>query len=121
MFIDQIFEFFRSVALEQAQILKTKAMRENEEKRYAKNFKYSLIRIRFPDGLYLQVRTFFLVFTPTDNFSLQGTFGAHEKLSNVFDFVMGALAHESAEFSLISPDNIKFSNEDADNTLVELR
>ena len=46
---------YRSAALEDAQILKTKAMRENEEKRYAKNFKYSLIRIRFPDGLYLQV------------------------------------------------------------------
>lgn len=34
---------------------------------------------------------------------------------------MGALHHESAEFSLISPDGVKFSNEDADNTLVELR
>lgn len=46
---------FRAAALEDAQVLKTKTMRENEEKRYAKNFKYSLIRIRFPDGLYLQV------------------------------------------------------------------
>ena len=47
--------FSRTAALEEAQMLKTKAMRENEERRYAKNFKYSLIRIRFPDGLYLQV------------------------------------------------------------------
>ena len=46
---------FRTAALEEASFLKTKAMRENDEKRYAKNFKYSLIRIRFPDGLYLQV------------------------------------------------------------------
>lgn len=45
----------RAVALEEASILKTKAMRENEEKRFARNFKFSLIRIRFPDGLYLQV------------------------------------------------------------------
>lgn len=55
LFIVQIFDSFRTAALEEAQMLKTKAMRENEEKRYAKNFKYSLIRIRFPDGLYLQV------------------------------------------------------------------
>ncbi|CRK95504.1 CLUMA_CG008973, isoform A [Clunio marinus] len=94
----------RTAALEEAQMLKTKAMRENEEKRYARNFKYSLIRIRFPDGLYLQ-----------------GTFGAQEKLSTVFDFVMGALQHETAEFSLISPDGQKFSNEDADQTLVALK
>jgi UBX domain-containing protein 6 len=46
---------FRTTALEEAQMLKTKAMRDNEERRFAKNFKYSLIRIRFPDGLYLQV------------------------------------------------------------------
>lgn len=52
---------------------------------------------------------------------LQGTFGAHEKLSNVFDFVVGALHHESAEFSLIAPDGQKFSNEDAEESLVALR
>lgn len=45
----------RAIAMEEASILKTKAMRENEEKRFARNFKFSLIRIRFPDGLYLQV------------------------------------------------------------------
>jgi hypothetical protein len=51
----------------------------------------------------------------------QGTFGALEKLSTVFDFVMGALQHESAVFSLVSPDGQKFSNEDVDQTLVSLR
>lgn len=33
----------------------SQAMREKEQERYANRFKYSLIRIRFPDGLYLQV------------------------------------------------------------------
>lgn len=94
----------RSQALEEASILKTKAMRENEERRFAKNFKYSLVRIRFPDGLYLQ-----------------GTFGSHEKLSTVFDFVNGALHHESAEFSLISPDGQKYSIEESEQQLVALR
>lgn len=49
------FRFIRAIALEEASILKTKAMRENEEKRFARNFRFTLIRVRFPDGLYLQV------------------------------------------------------------------
>ena len=39
----------------------------------------------------------------------------------VFEFVQAALQHESAGFSLIGPDGQKFSNEDADQTLVSLR
>lgn len=94
----------KTSSIEEAQILKTKAMREKEQERYANKFKYALIRIRFPDGLYLQ-----------------GTFGVHEKLSEVFDFVLGSLEYESAEFSLISPDNLKFSIEDSEKTLSTLR
>lgn len=45
----------RSEALECAQQLKTKAMREKEEQRTLNMYKYSLIRIRFPDGVFLQV------------------------------------------------------------------
>lgn len=48
--------YFRATALEEASMLKTKTMRENEERRFARNFRFSLLRIRFPDGLYLQVR-----------------------------------------------------------------
>lgn len=111
--------------MEEAQLLKTKAMRENEERRYAKNFRYSLIRIRFPDGLYLQVNN--RLFMPSYSIAIifvrrqQGTFGANERLSTVFDFVQSALQHESAEFSLVSPDGQKFSNEDVDQSLVALR
>lgn len=45
----------RTEALESAQQLKTKAMREKEELRTLNMYKYSLIRIRFPDGVFLQV------------------------------------------------------------------
>lgn len=41
--------------MESAQILKTKAMREREELRAANMYKFSLIRVRFPDGVILQV------------------------------------------------------------------
>ena len=37
-------------------MLRTKAMREKEEKRERKKFRFALIRIRFPDGLVLQVQ-----------------------------------------------------------------
>jgi UBX domain-containing protein 6 len=36
-------------------MLRTKAMREKDEQREMKNYKYSIIRVRFPDGCLLQV------------------------------------------------------------------
>ena len=45
----------RTEALEKAQILMTKAMREKEELRTVNKYRYALIRIRFPNGIYLQV------------------------------------------------------------------
>ena len=47
--------FFRSERLESNMQLKTKAMREKEEQREAKKYNYTVIRIRFPDGILLQV------------------------------------------------------------------
>ena len=35
--------------------LRTKAMREKDELREIKKYKYSVIRVRFPDGVFLQV------------------------------------------------------------------
>lgn len=46
----------RTDAIENAQILKTKAMREKEELRTINMYKFSLIRVRFPDGVFLQVK-----------------------------------------------------------------
>lgn len=54
-------------------------------------------------------------------FAVKGTFGVHEKLANVFEFVAASLHHESAEFSLIAPEGGKFSNEDSEKTLHNLR
>jgi UBX domain-containing protein 6 len=45
----------RTEALEKAQMLMTKAMREKEELRTVNKYRYALIRVRFPNGIYLQV------------------------------------------------------------------
>lgn len=51
-------------------ILRTKAMREREEQKSRRKYRYCLIRIRFPDG-----------------WLLQGTFAVQEHLSSVSEFV----------------------------------
>ncbi|XP_053685420.1 UBX domain-containing protein 6 [Sabethes cyaneus] len=94
----------RSEALEQSQILKTKAMREKEELRIVNRYKFSLIRVRFPNGVYLQ-----------------GTFNVYEKLSQVYEFVQSCLMHESAEFLIVSPTGQRFSDADLDKSLFDLR
>lgn len=45
----------RSEAMEKQMQLRTKAMREKEELREIRKYKFALIRVRFPDGIYLQV------------------------------------------------------------------
>jgi UBX domain-containing protein 6 len=45
----------RTEAVERSMMLRTKAMREKEEKREMRKYKYAVIRIRFPDGVLLQV------------------------------------------------------------------
>lgn len=50
----------RAEAIESAQILKTKAMREREEQRTLRMYKYALVRVKFPNGLYIQVWMTFL-------------------------------------------------------------
>lgn len=46
----------RSEVLEKQMLLRTKAMREKDELREIRKYKFALIRVRFPDGIYLQVR-----------------------------------------------------------------
>ncbi|XP_065077762.1 UBX domain-containing protein 6 [Ochlerotatus camptorhynchus] len=94
----------RTEALEQAQILKTKAMREKEELRVINRYKFSLIRVRFPNGVFLQ-----------------GTFNVYEKLSQVYEFVQSCLMHESSEFALISPTGQRFTDADFDRSLYDLK
>lgn len=60
----------RTELAEREGILRTKAMREKEEQKSRRKYRYCLIRIRFPDG-----------------WLLQGTFAVQEHLSAVSEFV----------------------------------
>lgn len=94
----------RTQALEDAQILKTKAMREKEELRTLNRYKFTLIRVRFPNGVFLQ-----------------GTFNVYEKLSQVYEFVQSCLMHEASEFVLISSTEQRFTEADFDKSLYDLK
>lgn len=96
--------FCRTEALESASILKTKAMREREELRAIQKYKFALIRVRFPDGVYLQ-----------------GTFSVYEKLQQVNEFVQSCLKDEATPFKLLSPLGTKFDDDDFNKTLFDLR
>ncbi|XP_062550943.1 UBX domain-containing protein 6 [Armigeres subalbatus] len=94
----------RTQAMEDAQILKTKAMREKEEQRVMNRYKFTLIRVRFPNGVFLQ-----------------GTFNVYEKLSQVYEFVQSCLMHEASEFVLISSTEQRFTEADLDKSLYDLK
>lgn len=94
----------RTEAMESAQILKTKAMREKEELRTLNMYRFTLIRIRFPDGVFLQ-----------------GTFNVYEKLGDIIDFVRSCLKNESFEFSLIIPAGPKLVPAEFEKSLYDLR
>lgn len=79
-------------------------MRERDELRYINRYKFALIRIRFPDGVYLQ-----------------GTFSVYEKLGQVYEFVQSCLKNESIDFKLMSPIGGKFDDNDLNKTLHDLR
>ena len=97
-------QLLRTQVVDNSQILQTKAMREKHEIRMANRYKYSLIRVRFPDGIYLQ-----------------GTFSVYETIATVIGFVAESIKHESAEFSLITPDGQKFTEVELQTTLLNLR
>ncbi|XP_029673576.1 UBX domain-containing protein 6 isoform X3 [Formica exsecta] len=44
----------RSEAVERNQMLRTKAMREKDEQRILRRYKFAILRIKFPDGIILQ-------------------------------------------------------------------
>lgn len=46
---------FRTEAMEKQMQLRTKAMREKDELREMRKYRFALIRVRFPDGVFLQV------------------------------------------------------------------
>lgn len=85
-------------------MLRTKAMRERDEQRALRRYKFAVLRIKFPDGIILQ-----------------GTFSVHEKFKNVIEFVDENLVDDKMSFLLITPDGIKLVEECHEKTLLELR
>ncbi|XP_032590603.1 UBX domain-containing protein 6 [Drosophila grimshawi] len=94
----------RAEAIESSQMLKTKAMREREEQRNLRMYRYSLVRVKFPNGLLIQ-----------------GTFNVYEKIADVFEFVQSCLADETLEFNLIASSEGKFNEEDMEKTLYDCK
>ncbi|KAK9878483.1 hypothetical protein WA026_022379 [Henosepilachna vigintioctopunctata] len=93
----------KSEAMDKQMQLRTKAMREKDEIREIKKYKFALIRIRFPDGLYLQ-----------------GTFYVYEKFSEVLNFVQNNLDSD-LPFVLAVSTSHKFENSDSDQSLQQLK
>lgn len=94
----------RAEAMESAQLLKTKAMREKEELRSLNMYKFTLMRVRFPDGVFLQ-----------------GTFSVYEKLGDVIEFVRSCLKDETFDFALVVPAGPKMRTDDYEKSLYDLR
>ncbi|XP_078040246.1 GDI interacting protein 3 isoform X2 [Augochlora pura] len=92
----------RTETFEKSQMLMTKAMREREEKQRRRIYRYSLLRIKFPD-----------------NIILQGTFFVHEKFQNVFDFISECLENNELPFCLKMIGKT-FDQTCFDKTLLEL-
>ncbi|XP_012529761.1 UBX domain-containing protein 6 [Monomorium pharaonis] len=94
----------RTEAVERNQMLRTKAMREKDEQRVLRRYKFAVLRIKFPDGIILQ-----------------GTFSVHEKFQNVIEFIAENLIDDKVPFLLVTPDGIKLVEECHGKTLLELR
>lgn len=94
----------RSEIAEKQLQLRTKAMREKDELREIRKYKFSLIRVRFPDGIYLQ-----------------GTFSVYEKFIDILEFVRDSLEHDGLPFVLTAPTGLRFEDKDYDSTLADLR
>ena len=88
-------------AVERFGMLRTKEMREREQQRELRKYRFTLIRIRFPDGIILQ-----------------GTFRALDKLSVVLDFVKDNLETDWLPFTLNSATGQKLTN--VDQSLAEI-
>lgn len=91
----------RQEAVEKLGMLRTKAMRERDEKRELRKYRYALMRVRLPDGILLQ-----------------GTFKANEKLSALFDYIRENLTNDWMPFALCTQTGQKLT--EVDKTLAEL-
>ncbi|KAJ9579045.1 hypothetical protein L9F63_024848 [Diploptera punctata] len=94
----------RTEMIERSMMLRTKAMREKEEQREMRKYKYALIRIRLPDGVLLQ-----------------GTFSVYERLESVYKFLKENLINEEIPFVLTTPTGHRLCEEDMTKSLTDLR
>ncbi|XP_058804958.1 UBX domain-containing protein 6 [Phymastichus coffea] len=93
----------RSRAVERDQMLMTKAMREKFMKQKERKYRYTLIRIRFPD-----------------NIILQGTFAVLETFQAVIDFVKEHLYMDEFPFYFITATREKLTETDFEKSLEAL-
>ncbi|KAM7307320.1 UBX domain-containing protein 6 [Ixodes scapularis] len=87
----------RTKEVEVRQMLRTKAMRERDERRDLSQYKYALVRIRLPCGLLVE-----------------GTFSVHERLAAVHAFLLDQLEERPPEGpELLSPGGQRLDQPDA--------
>lgn len=91
----------RDEATEKLGMLRTKAMRERDELKELRRYRYSLLRIRFPDGILLQ-----------------GVFRVSEAAKSIYSFVREHLLNDWIPFSLTTGTGHKI--EEGDSTIAEL-
>ncbi|KAK3768354.1 hypothetical protein RRG08_031143 [Elysia crispata] len=91
----------REEATEKLGMLRTKAMRERDEQRELRKYRYTLLRVRFPDGVILQ-----------------GVFRANESMKSAFEFVRENLQNNWIPFHLATSTGSKLQEEEG--TLAEL-
>jgi len=89
--------------IERESMLRTKAMREKEEARAKRKYKYCLIRVRFPDG-----------------WILQGTFSVYESVSEVLNFVTDNLQSPLPYLLVDSATGARLGQEDSEQSLLDL-
>lgn len=94
----------RAEAVERNQMLRTKAMRERADERELRKYRFTLIRIQFPD-----------------NIILQGTFSVYDKYRDVLDFVKENLFDPDIPFCLIMSIKQIIQENDYDKTLLDLK
>lgn len=86
-----------------SQTLMTQALREKMNLREIRKYKFTLIRIRFPDGNILQ-----------------GTFSVAEKVGDVYDFVKENLESCVQHFQLKTATRVPLTEEDFEKSLESL-
>ena len=92
----------RADAAEKLGMLRTKEMREREQMRELRKYRYCLLRVRFPDGVILQ-----------------GIFRANEKLEAVMNFLRENLENDWMPFYLSTQTGHNLSKSEG-STLAEL-